>query len=223
MLIQRADEWATLAKTGHELGNHTVFHPADSRKAWVTKANAIDDYSIERMEAELRLANDWLQHLDGRKHRSFAFPCSNSTLGRPGLFRRMIRNTRLETTRIATWLDRCPGPGDTRRSYKRVTQDLFTACRGGGLTLSSQVPATSDIDRFMLPSAVVDNGSKDDIRRFIEQGLQSDSWPILQFHGVGGSHGQNCEPREFRELVQWLSTKNIAVQTISNFVANHWH
>jgi hypothetical protein len=72
----------------------------------------------------------------------------------------------------------------------------------------------------MLPSATVDGGTVDDIKRFIGRGLKTESWPILQFHGVGGDHGQNFDPTAFREIVQWLNTQRIAVQTISTVIGD---
>ncbi|MEQ9409412.1 MAG: polysaccharide deacetylase family protein [Fuerstiella sp.] len=215
VLSQRADEWAAQAARGHELGNHTVFHPADARKNWVTSANAIDDYTPERMRAELELANEWLQRLDGCSRRSFAYPCSTAVLGRPGVFRRMIRNTRLETTRVATWLDSCSGPGETRVDYRPLAAELFTACRSGGLTLADPVPPVREYDRFLLPSASVEKCCCDDIKHFVERGLENGSWPILQFHGVGGSHGQNCEPNIFRELIEWMAASDLTVETVT--------
>ena len=221
-LTRRADEWAAIAVAGHELGNHTVFHPADARKKWVTKANAIDDYTPERMQCELELANRWLQHLDRQHERSFAYPCSNPIIGRPGIFRRMIRNTRLERTRVAGWLDQFPGPGETRTSYQRVAAKLFTACRGGGLNLHDHIPASKEFDRYLLPSANVDNCSADEVTQFVERGLQSDTWPILQFHGIGGDHGQNCELTVFEQVVSWLAAQDVTVESVSAVAEQLW-
>lgn len=218
-LTSQANDWKQLASHGHELGNHTIFHPAEGHKDWVSAANAIEDYSLERMEAELRTANDWLQTLDGRTRRSFAYPCSNSVIGRQGLFRRMIRNTRLERTRVATWLDTFPGPGDTRESYRPLAAQIFTACRGGGLTLDSNVPCIRDMDRFMLPSVSIEQHSAEQVTQFLERALKADAWPILQFHGVGGDHGQNCEPAVFDEIIHWLAENHVTVETVTS-VAN---
>lgn len=215
VLNQRNDEWRELARAGHELGNHTIFHPAEERKSWVTEANAIEYYSLQRMKSELQTANDWLHMLDGRTARSFAYPCSNPIIGRPGLFRRMITGTRLERTRVATWLNRFSGPGDSRIDYRSLACELFTACRGGGLTLESEIPPTDQLDRSMLPSVSVEGQPLERIKTFIKKGLADGRWPILQFHGVGGSHGQNCDPVVFAELICWLAAENIMVETIS--------
>ena len=212
----RAGCWKKLSEQGHELGNHTIFHPADSQKSWVTSANAIDDYSVERMAAELRAANDWLTLLDGKADRSFAYPCSNSVVGRHGVLRRSIRNTRLERTRLATWLDAFPGPGDTRSSYRSAAENLFTACRGGGLTLCDEIPATDRMDRFMLPSVSIENDPLENIQHFVNRGWSGSKWPILQFHGVGGDHGQNCAPKVFEKFVHWLASEGACVMTITN-------
>ncbi|GEM_PF-2429160 len=98
-LNRRIDEWKSLAQSGHEIGNHTIFHPADARKSWVSEGNALDLYSIDRMEMELQLANKWLTVIDGQTQRTFAYPCSNTVLGSYGkinqfLFRAGLPNTR---------------------------------------------------------------------------------------------------------------------------------
>lgn len=222
VLSSRADEWRALAAAGHELGNHTVFHPADARKSWVTTANAIDNYTPERMQAELKLASEWLRYLDGRSQRSFAYPCSNSVLGQPGVFRRIIRDTRLETTRLATWLDAWSGPGDSRHSYQPIAAELFTACRGGGLSLQEQVPQLKQFDRYQLPSASLEDCSAEDVQRFVERGLAAGTWPILQIHGVGGDHGQNCTPQVFEEFLAWLSRSGVSVRTVTDHATAVW-
>ena len=53
----RLDEWRAAAAGGHELGNHTIFHPADRRKPWVRPGNEIDRYTLDRMQQELDVAN----------------------------------------------------------------------------------------------------------------------------------------------------------------------
>ena len=154
--------------------------------------------------------------LDGKADRSFAYPCSNSVVGRHGVLRRSIRNTRLERTRLATWLDAFPGPGDTRSSYRSAAENLFTACRGGGLTLCDEIPATDRMDRFMLPSVSIENDPLENIQHFVNRGWSGSKWPILQFHGVGGDHGQNCDPKVFEKFVHWLASEGACVMTITN-------
>ena len=54
-LNKRMDEWRAVAKEGHELGNHTLFHPCFGKsmnRAWVTADNDLDNYTMQRMVNE---------------------------------------------------------------------------------------------------------------------------------------------------------------------------
>ncbi|MFC2090905.1 polysaccharide deacetylase family protein, partial [Bacteroidota bacterium] len=45
-LDNRMDDWRTIVKNGHELGNHTLFHPCDgSRFDWVTSDADLQTYT----------------------------------------------------------------------------------------------------------------------------------------------------------------------------------
>lgn len=75
----RLNEWKKLAVTGHELGNHTLFHPCvgGTGREWVSKQNDLRNYSVKRMENEMRMTNLFLQSLDGKTKRTFAFTCGD--------------------------------------------------------------------------------------------------------------------------------------------------
>jgi peptidoglycan-N-acetylglucosamine deacetylase len=69
--------WTNAAKNGHELANHTLFHPCPENLGW-DKALAIENYTVERIVSEIFAQNEILSLLDPkRKIRSFAFPCNN--------------------------------------------------------------------------------------------------------------------------------------------------
>ncbi len=81
-LYQRMDEWRSIAQSGHELGNHTLFHPCDgSQFDWVKAEYDLSTYSLEQIVAELKTANTLLKALDGKDERTFAFTCSNYIAG----------------------------------------------------------------------------------------------------------------------------------------------
>lgn len=204
-LSRRCAEWRAAALAGHELGNHTVFHPATAQKSWVQDGNAIEGYSLDRMRQELLVANQWLAALDDQDFRTFAYPCSNRMLGRSGWPCQLLRRIGLRQTRWPGLLERmgCDW-GSTRVDYKPVVAELFPAARGGGLTLSGNVPAIESMDRWCLPSAAVESHSFADMSGFIKRAMADKTWAILQFHGVGGGHGMNCDASTFRDLVRWL-------------------
>ncbi|MBI3866301.1 MAG: polysaccharide deacetylase family protein [Planctomycetia bacterium] len=202
---KRIDDWRAAAECGHELGNHTIFHPADRRKSWVREGNEIDRYTLDRMRQELETANRLLAAIDGCHSRTFAYPCSNSILGHRGFVKELLFKIGLERTRLPDLVDRWHlDLGSTEASYVAVVRELFPAARAGGLERSSDVPPVNEFDRYRIPSVAVEDWSVRDLIAFTERGLASRTWVNLQFHGVGGGHRLNCDLAVFREYVAWL-------------------
>jgi peptidoglycan/xylan/chitin deacetylase (PgdA/CDA1 family) len=80
----RIEEWRTASKQGHELGNHTLYHPCDGSlpgRDFVTKENDLSRYSIARAVKEIRTANEFLKDIDGKEERTFAYPCGDLKIG----------------------------------------------------------------------------------------------------------------------------------------------
>lgn len=76
------EKWKSLVKDGHELGNHTVYHPCRKSDAkWVKDYLDLDKYTTEQILAEIAVANSFLQSLDGKKTRTFAYPCTHMYAG----------------------------------------------------------------------------------------------------------------------------------------------
>jgi sialate O-acetylesterase len=76
----RIADWRKAAQTGHELGNHTLYHPCDATYAgmqWVRPEYDMSRYTKRRMVDELRATNAFLEAIDGRKKRTFAFTCGH--------------------------------------------------------------------------------------------------------------------------------------------------
>ncbi|PID91694.1 MAG: chitooligosaccharide deacetylase [Bacteroidetes bacterium] len=74
----RIPEWRKAAAEGHELGNHTLFHPCDGRRNnWVRPEYDLSNYSREEIRDELRTANTLLKAIDGREERTFAYSCGD--------------------------------------------------------------------------------------------------------------------------------------------------
>lgn len=80
----RIDDWRKAAKSGHELGNHTLFHPCTGKipgREWVSEERDLSNYSLLRIEDEVRMNNILLQSLDGKTQRTFAYPCGDMMAG----------------------------------------------------------------------------------------------------------------------------------------------
>ena len=80
---QRMNEWKQLAKHGHELGNHTLYHPCagGAGREWVSKEYDLNTYTVKRIEEEIKMTNLFLQALDGKTKRTFAFTCGDMKIG----------------------------------------------------------------------------------------------------------------------------------------------
>ncbi|WP_020207800.1 polysaccharide deacetylase family protein [Gilvimarinus chinensis] len=81
---QRIDEWRSAAANGHELGNHTLFHPCNGQgagRSWVSSEQDLSTWSVDRMVRHLEVANTALQAVDGKTKRTYAYPCGDMTAG----------------------------------------------------------------------------------------------------------------------------------------------
>jgi peptidoglycan/xylan/chitin deacetylase (PgdA/CDA1 family) len=80
----RLEDWKKAAAKGHELGNHTLWHPCLGNlpgRAWVTPENDMSKYTVKRMVNEAVMTNIFLQALDGKTERTFAYPCGDMKIG----------------------------------------------------------------------------------------------------------------------------------------------
>jgi hypothetical protein len=98
---QRLSGWQAAVAGGHEIGNHTLNHPCTGNFPW-SRANALEDYTLERMRLELVETNRRLADLLGVTCRTFAYPCGQTFVGR----------------------------GRQTASYIPLVAELFTAGRG---------------------------------------------------------------------------------------------
>jgi peptidoglycan/xylan/chitin deacetylase (PgdA/CDA1 family) len=76
----RLDEWRAAASQGHELGNHTLFHPCSASQTdreWVKPWNNLDVITVEELHEHIVLANTMLHAIDGREERTMTAPCGD--------------------------------------------------------------------------------------------------------------------------------------------------
>jgi peptidoglycan-N-acetylglucosamine deacetylase len=73
--------WRAAAAKGHELANHTIFHPCEGGRAgreFVSADYDLNNYSMRRITNEIRAMNAMLFAIDGKTNRTFAFPCGDN-------------------------------------------------------------------------------------------------------------------------------------------------
>lgn len=79
-LPQRMEEWRQVARNGHELGNHTLFHQCDGSmpgRPWVAAHRDLSTMTVAQIQDQVLVANGYLQALDGRTERTFTSPCGD--------------------------------------------------------------------------------------------------------------------------------------------------
>jgi sialate O-acetylesterase len=157
-LYRRLDEWRKAAKNGHELGNHTLFHPCiknrpDGTKfAWVKPEYDLGNYNMSQLLNELGTANTLLKAIDGLEVRTYGYTCSDCTVG--GI------------------------------QFADSIKSLFTAARSDGPIPDSM----KGYNIFKAPSwAVVDNSAADLIA-YVNQARDRGTIAIFMFHSVGGGY-----------------------------------
>jgi sialate O-acetylesterase len=80
----RLADWRKASTKGYELGNHTLFHPCIGNvrgREWVKADYDMSKYSIQRMVDEIRMNNVFLEALDGKSKRTFAYTCGDMKIG----------------------------------------------------------------------------------------------------------------------------------------------
>lgn len=73
--------WRAAAAKGHELGNHTLFHPCEGGRPgreFVSADYDMNNYSMRRITNEILAMNAVLTAIDGKTNRTFAFPCGDN-------------------------------------------------------------------------------------------------------------------------------------------------
>jgi peptidoglycan/xylan/chitin deacetylase (PgdA/CDA1 family) len=68
------------AAEGHELGNHTIWHPCDGSlpgRNFVKPDYDLHTYTVNRMDNEILAMNNILKAIDGKEERTFAYPCGD--------------------------------------------------------------------------------------------------------------------------------------------------
>ena len=80
-MLKRSDEWKSAVLNGHDIGNHSVYHPCSGNFAW-SRNKALEEYTLLKMRTELDSANRLIKEMLGVEPVSFAYPCGQTFIGR---------------------------------------------------------------------------------------------------------------------------------------------
>lgn len=154
------EQWRDLVSLGHELGNHTLYHPCQKSlegMEWVPERYNLDDYSLENIYEEIDMGNTFLQALDSSRQRTFAYPCSNYS-----------------------------ADGD---DYSESLHLYATAARDAS-EIPTKLPPPLEIDLFHVPSWAPNNHGAHFLIAYVDTIIQNETLSTITFHGVGAEHMQ---------------------------------
>lgn len=80
-MIERADQWKNAVLNGHEIGNHSLYHPCTGNFSW-SRNKALEEYTLQKMKTELDSATSLIEKVLGVHPVSFAYPCGQTYVGR---------------------------------------------------------------------------------------------------------------------------------------------
>lgn len=78
---EHMEQWRAAAENGHELGNHTLYHPCRGslpNRSWVNPLHDTDKRTVAEMVEQVTLANTMLKAIDRKQQRTFTTPCFDS-------------------------------------------------------------------------------------------------------------------------------------------------
>ena len=75
------DGWKAAVENGHEIGNHTIYHPCTGNFDWI-RDHALEDYTLASMRNELIEANQKIEEMIGVTPTSYAYTCGQKFVGR---------------------------------------------------------------------------------------------------------------------------------------------
>lgn len=179
--------WRQAQRAGHELGNHSYFHPCPRALSPDRPKYHTEDYDVPRMLAEIKSMNDILISIDGDKKRSYGVPCSQMRVG------------------------------GVDYTNALIISGLVKYVRTGGDQFRSVISDPKTLDPFQVPSwGPVDHPDGPRLVAYVTRVQEAGGLGVLQFHGVGGDYLEITE-RAHRELLQYLDRHpEIWVDTFQN-------
>lgn len=186
--------WREVSRKGHELGNHSVYHPCWAKLGSKRSepCRALQCYSLKEMLSEVGLMNVFLHAIDGKTERSYAYPCGKSVVGEE----------------------------EIDYSLPMLEAGLVKSARSvyGGV-----VNNVDEIRLEMAPVVVVNNMMKaDELIPYVKEAIDKQGLCVFLFHGVGDDFHYTIDKEEHQNLIDYLQEHKdeLWVDTFLN-VMNH--
>ncbi len=180
-LVEHTEAWRDIARRGHELGNHSLFHPCRAvppeSKSWVAPWNNLVDFGPDRFRNELAAANFMLHLLDGRDEHTYGNTCHDVLIG----------------------------PPEAPQRIEPILAELFVAGRGRA-TGQPTGPDTADL--FDLGTTGGDGKGCAQWQAHVEEALDTGGYLLITFHGVGPKLSRlHVAERDHEQFLAWLRSR----------------
>ena len=168
-------KWRKAAQKGHELANHTLFHPCLSTTMPDNSVNAAERYSIFQILREIYTMNGMLHAIDGKMGRTYAYPCTETEVAGKSYIDSLRKTGMIKYARI------------------------------GGDADDARITDFKKLDPMLIPSYGLDEGTPAvKLIDFVKKVKQSGGMGIFMFHGIGGDF-ITTSVQAHKELLEYLA------------------
>ncbi|MEO6630484.1 MAG: polysaccharide deacetylase family protein [Mucilaginibacter sp.] len=155
---QALPRWREAFNHGHELANHTLYHPCLLTNVKGNPVNNSENYTVYAILREIGMMNNFLHAIDGASTHTYAYPCTESKVGGVDYVDSLRKSGLVKYARMG---------GDQNAivtDYSKLDPLL--------------VPSW----------AVVGNYTGNDLIAFVKKVQASGGMGVFMFHGVGGDY-----------------------------------
>ncbi len=195
-LMDHPAEWRAMAERGHELGNHTLFHPCRREAAvpndWLAGWNNLIHFDAGRLRQELRTMSFLLRMVDGQTERTYGNTCHD------------------------VWY----GPVEAKERIEPLLAEQFVAGRGERTNQPTD-PRTCDL--FNLGTTSGDGRTAEHWIEFIEAAVACGGYLLFTFHGVGPRHERlHVAEADHDRLLSYLAAARDRIWTAPVIEVARW-
>lgn len=173
--LEDVGRWRDAAAHGHELANHTLFHPCLAGTFAMPRQQQLEQHDPDSVIREIAQQNVLLTAIDGHPTHGFAVPCGQT---------------------LAGGVDYLP-------PLKRSGLVIYSRSRDA--TGDDLARPAEQFDRFDLPGrtfASPETSTK--MIAYAQRAINGGGVAIFVFHGVGGDH-LSVTAIDHEQLVHWLA------------------
>lgn len=197
LIEQRLSAWKDAINAGHEIGNHSIYHPCSGNHPLPNERNALEYYTLERMASELNDSNIAIERILGVRPTSFAYPCGETFVGR----------------------------GQNVQSYIPLIAQRFQTGRTYNADRVANKPDFCDLAQ--VRGIKIDGLSVDQIKALVDEAAKNGSWLVMVGHTIGDYSGYHvtqtktlaafCKYANEPQNEIWIAT----VAEIATYINSH--